>query len=133
MESVIVFITGMVKLEMIASVLLLAISVGLVAVMAAITWFIVTKLPGILSEWLTDFNKAVEKLADSVARITSDVSGTYQNTVQAAAQAAAHDAQAKAISACMTDVKESTADTNQTVHAILTTLQNRPCIVRRQE
>ena len=129
--EVIAFIAGLIKLEMVASVLLLIISVGVVAVLGSITWFVITKLPTILRDWLTGFNAAVDKLAESVIRIAADVSGTHQNTVTAGALLAAHDAQAKQIKEAVEELTAKAEEGNRMLGDIVVTLENRPCIIKR--
>ncbi len=46
--EVLSFVTSMVRLEMVASVLLLAIAVAVVAALGSFAWFVITKLPGIM-------------------------------------------------------------------------------------
>lgn len=95
--EVLSFIAGMIKLEMVASVLLLAIAIAVVGALGSIAWFVIAKLPTILQEWLKGFNSAVEKLAESVVRITADVSSTHANTVSANLVLATHDGKAEQI------------------------------------
>lgn len=129
--EILAFLAGMIKLEMIASILLLAIAIGVVAALGSIAWFVITKLPTILQEWLKGFNAAVEKLAESVIRITADVSGTHQNTVSTNLVLAAHDEQAKQIKLVVEDLVEKTDELIQLSNNVATTLENRPCIIKR--
>ena len=130
MPEMFAFLTNMVKLEMVASVLLLAISVSVVGVLVCLGWFIVVRLPGILTNWLEGLNAAVDKLADSVVRITADVAGTHQNTISAGSLLISHDAQAAQIKEIVQDLAEKQEDGNIILRDIQTTLKNRPCVVK---
>jgi len=131
MAETLTFVTHMVKLEMVASVLLLAIAMGVVGVLGCVMWFIITKLPVILSDWLTGFNQAVEKLAESVIKITNDVTGTHQNTVSTGILLSSHDAQGKQILINTEKIIEMEEFNKDLLNKINTTLEQRPCIVKR--
>lgn len=125
------FIAGMIKLEMVASVLLLLIAVSVVGVLGSVMWFIVTKLPKILQDWLVGFNAAVEKLAESVVRITADVGATHQNTVAYGLVLSSHDEQARQIMKNTELILEKQDEQGAMLIGVVTTLENRPCIAKR--
>lgn len=129
--EVLSFVTSMVRLEMVASVLLLAIAVAVVAALGSFAWFVITKLPGIMREWLNGFNAAVEKLACSVMKITTDVTGTHANTTAANLILAAQDEQLRQIRKNTEKALDGIATLTVTVAEVSTVLENRPCIAKK--
>lgn len=131
MGEVLTFLTSMIRLEMVASVLLLLIAMAVIGVLGSMMWFIVTQLPRILRDWLIGLNSAIERLAESVVRITGDLANTHSNTVSANLILASHDEQARQILAKTETVEQLARDNSQLLHKIATTLDNKPCIARR--
>lgn len=130
-KDVLDFLAGMVKLEMVASVLLLAISIGVVAVLGSVAWFIITKLPKILVDWLTGFNLAIEKIATSMAKMTADVSGTHQYSISAASLLSTHDEQARQIKEVQKELVGKVDEGNAMLIGLVATLENRPCVAKK--